>query len=76
MKRIHQLAVTLAMFAAASGIAGCVNTVDRELAEHLAAEQDFHAHQQYMEQRYNLENYDPDYVDDCFYYEELVCEFE
>jgi hypothetical protein len=46
------------------------------LQDRLEAEQDFHAHQQYLESVYNLDNYDPEYVDDCLYYEELVCEFE
>ena len=40
----------------------------------LNAEEDFHAHQVYLEGIYS--KYDPEYVDDCFYYEELVCEFE
>ena len=42
----------------------------------LDAERDFHAHQQYLESVYNLDNYDPEYVDDCLAYEEMVCEFE
>lgn len=39
-------------------------------------EQDFLNHQEYLESIYNLDNYDPEYVEDCLYYEELVCEFE
>lgn len=49
-------------------------TADAELRAHLKAEQDFHNHQAWLEELYT--NYDPEYVDDCFYYEELVCEFE
>jgi len=49
-------------------------SMDSELQRHLEAEQDFHAHQQYLEYLYT--SYDPEYIDDCFYYEELVCEFE
>ena len=48
-------------------------TVDPELQSHLAAEQDFHAHQYHVQQVAEH----PEYVDDCYYYyEELVCEFE
>ena len=52
------------------------SSMDSELAAHLEAERDFHAHQQYLESVYNLDNYDPEYVDDCFAYEEMVCKFE
>jgi hypothetical protein len=76
MKQIRQLAIALAMFAAASGLSGCAASMDPELAAHLEAERDFHAHQQHVESIYNLDLYDPEHVDDCFYYEELVCEFE
>lgn len=55
------------------GLAACSNP---ELQAHLDAERDFHQHQQYLESVYNLDNYDPEYVDDCFYYEEMVCPFE
>lgn len=45
---------------------------DASLQEHLEAERDF-AIQQYhsgpVEQQY-----DPEYIDDCLYYEELICE--
>jgi hypothetical protein len=50
------------------------STYDSELRAHLEAERDFHAHQAYLEDIYT--NYDPEYVDDCLYYEDLVCEFE
>ena len=50
------------------------SSMGRELRAHLKAEQDFHAHQLYLEGIYT--KYDPEYVDDCLYYEELVCEFE
>jgi hypothetical protein len=52
------------------------STIDADLQAHLEAERDFAAHQQYIESIYNLDNYDPEYVDDCLYYEEVVCEFE
>jgi hypothetical protein len=35
------------------------------LQDHLQAEQEFHA-----------QLLDPEYVDDCLYYEDLICEFE
>jgi hypothetical protein len=47
---------------------------DPELRDHLEAERDFHAHQMYIESIYT--KYDPEYIDDCLYYEDLVCEFE
>lgn len=56
-------------------VSACSN-MGRDLHEHLDAEADFHAHQQYLESVYNLDNYDPEYVDDCLAYEEMVCEFE
>lgn len=65
----YAMLVILAVLSACS-------TMDRDLQEHLEAERDFHAHQQYLESVYNLDNYDPAYVEDCFYYEETVCEFE
>jgi len=34
------------------------------------------AHEAYLESIYNLDNYDPEYVNDCLYYADLVCEFE
>lgn len=45
-----------------------------DLQAHLEAERDFHSHQKYLETIYTA--YDPEYVDDCFYYEEFICEFE
>lgn len=65
----YAVIVAIAMLSACS-------TMDRDLQDHLEAERDFHAHQQYLESIYNLDNYDPEYVDDCLYYEEVVCEFE
>ena len=61
--------------AAALLLSACAS-YDTELAAHLEAERDFHAHQQYLETIYSLDNYDPEYVDDCLFYEELICEFE
>lgn len=39
-------------------------------------EADRAAHEAYLESVYHMDNYDPEYVDDCYYYEEVVCEFE
>lgn len=50
------------------------SSYDSDLQAHLEAERDFHAHQQYLEYLYTT--YDSEYIDDCLYYEELVCEFE
>jgi len=47
---------------------------DGGLDAHLKAEQDFHDHQAYLEEIYT--KYDSEYVDDCLYYEDLVCEFK
>ena len=58
------------------GLLSACSNFDAPLQDHLEAERDFHAHQQYLESIYNLDNYDPEYVDDCLYYEEVVCEFE
>lgn len=51
------------------------STFDSELQAHLEAERDFHAHQYHVRQAIE-KGYDPEYVDDCYYYEELICEFE
>lgn len=76
MKLIRRIAITLAAIAAAAGIAGCAPAVDAELAAHLEAERDFAQHQ-YHVQKSVEHGYDPEYVDDCYYYEEeLHCEFE
>jgi hypothetical protein len=76
MKMIRRIAVTLAAIVAAAGIAGCAPTMDAELAAHLEAESDFARHQ-YHVQKSSETGYDPEHVDDCYYYEEeLHCEFE
>lgn len=49
------------------------SSFDSELQARLEAERDFHAHQYHTQQAYE-KGYDPEYVDDCYYYEELVCE--
>lgn len=64
----YAMLFTLAVLSACS-------TMDPELAAHLEAEQDFARHQYHVQQSYEKQ-YDPEYVDDCYYYEELVCEFE
>lgn len=46
-----------------------------DLESHLEAEADFAQHQYHTRQAAE-KNYDPEYVDDCYYYEDLVCEFE
>jgi hypothetical protein len=49
---------------------------DPELQAHLEAEADFARHQYHVQQAIE-HGYDPEYVDDCYYYEEeLQCEFE
>lgn len=64
------------MMAVALAVLSACSTMDRDLQKHLEAERDFHAHQQYLESIYNLDNYDAEYVADCLHYEDLVCEFE
>jgi hypothetical protein len=54
-------------------LSACNMSYDAELEAHLKAERDFHAHQSYFEKLYT--KYDPEYIDDCLYYE-LECEFE
>jgi hypothetical protein len=61
------LAALIAMTACAT-----VPTYDQELTAHLEAEADFHAHQAYLERLYT--QYDPEYIDDCIYYE-MDCGF-
>lgn len=55
-------------------LSACVSP-DLELQAHLEAERDFAYHQYHVQQAIE-KDYDPEYVDDCYYYEELVCEFE
>jgi hypothetical protein len=55
-------------------LSACAAPMDPDLAAHLEAERDFHAHQIYLESIYT--KYDPEYIDDCLYYEDLICEFE
>jgi hypothetical protein len=55
-------------------MSACVSS-DPELQAHLEAEADFARHQYHVQQTIEKQ-YDPEYVDDCYYYEELVCEFE
>ena len=76
MKMIRRIAITLAAIVAAAGIAGCAPTLDADLAAHLEAESDFARHQYHVQKSSETE-YDPEHVDDCYYYEEeLHCEFE
>jgi hypothetical protein len=62
--------IALAAFLALSACA----SYDSELQAHLEAERDFHNHQAWLEYLYT--NYDPEYIDDCLYYQDLVCDFE
>lgn len=62
--------------AAALLLSACVQPpMDPELAAHLEAERDFAYHQYHVQQAIEKQ-YDPEYVDDCYYYEELICGFE
>lgn len=61
--------------AAALLVSACVKPMDAELAAHLEAERDFAAHQYHVQQA-EAKGYDPEYEDDCYYYQELICEFE
>jgi hypothetical protein len=56
-------------------LSACVSPMDLELTAHLEAERDFAYHQYHVQQAAE-KGYDPEYVADCYYYEELVCEFE
>lgn len=59
--------------AAALLLSACVQPpMDPELAAHLEAERDFAYHQYHVQQTIEKQ-YDPEYVDDCYYYEELIC---
>lgn len=51
------------------------STMDSDLQAYLKAERDFTNHQYHVQQSFE-KSYDPEYVDDCYYYEELICEFE
>jgi hypothetical protein len=53
-------------------VSACGMTPEQELAAHLEAERDFAYHQYHVQQAIEKQ-YDPEYVDDCYYYEELVC---
>jgi hypothetical protein len=55
-------------------LSACASRYDADLQAHLEAEQDFHSYQTYLESIYT--KYDPEYIDDCLYYTDLVCEFE
>lgn len=48
------------------GLTACASTMDQE---QLKAEQYFHAVQSYPD-------LDPDYIDDCIYYDTVKCDFE
>ena len=62
------------VIAAALLLSACAVSPEAELQAHLDAEQDFHSQPMYLEGIYA--KYDPEYIADCLYYVELVCEFE
>ena len=70
---------TLAVLMAAMLLSACVSPMDQELADHLEAERDFHAHQQYQEDVYNRQAFRPEvyaneeYLADCEYYQMEEC---
>jgi hypothetical protein len=51
-----------------------LTNIPLDIQEHLEAERDFHANLTWRDQVY--ETYDPEYISDCLYYQDLVCEFE
>jgi hypothetical protein len=59
---------------AMTSLASC-SVYDAELVAHLDAERDF-AYHQYHGPETTGAQYDPEHLDDCLYYKELVCEFE
>lgn len=66
MKNVAILSVML--------LSACMNS-QSALDAHLEAEADFARNQYHVQQAIEAQ-YDPEYVDDCYYYESLVCEFE
>ena len=70
---------TLAVLIVAVLLSACTGPVDRELADHLEAEQDFHANQQYLEDVYNREAFRPEvyaneeFLSDCEEYQMMEC---
>lgn len=64
------------MLCSVLALSACVQVYDAELYDHLEAERDFHAYHNHMEHQYIPYVYDQEYVDDCLYYTNLVCEFE
>jgi len=55
-------------------LSACSVPMDSDLVAHLEAERDFHDHLVWKEDVF--EKHDPEYISDCFYYEDLICEFE
>jgi len=47
-------------------LSGCVVLSDSELSDHLATERDFHS----------MTGLEQEYISDCLFYEDLVCDFE
>jgi hypothetical protein len=69
----------LAVLIAAVMLSACVSPMDRDLADHLEAERDFHANQQYQEDVYNHRAFRPEvytndeFLADCEYYQMEEC---
>jgi hypothetical protein len=61
------------VIAAVALISACTAPMDSDLAAHLEAERDFHAHMVWRESVF--EKHDPEYISDCFHYE-LDCGIE
>jgi hypothetical protein len=73
MKLSQEFAMKLIALCTLFALTACAQ-YDADLQDHLAAERDFHSHQAYLAGIYS--EYDAEYIDDCFAYTELVCEFE
>lgn len=69
----------LVMMAVAASLSACVAPMDRELVDHLEAERDFHANQQYQEDVYFRRAFRPEvyandeFLADCEYYNMEEC---
>lgn len=60
------------LIAVATLLSACAMSPDAELQAHLEAERDFAYHQYHVQQAIEKQ-YDPEYVDDCYYYN-MDCE--
>ena len=62
------------IFLASAVLLAACSSQNQVLFDRIEADLDFHDHQAYLEELYT--KYDSEYIADCFYYEDLVCEFE